>query len=123
MTLIEEARKLAKEFSDLEQANKIENERTIREWEVAHALEMFDSMKSELKDHVLTASRKGSHETFLLIYSWSPHGRPNWVNDFLPSFDDYLVGEGFTFIKFSDYEHDPSELGPKNNKGGYHIKW
>jgi hypothetical protein len=124
MTLIEQARQLAKEFSNKEEAKRIEKERSMKEWEQTHASEMVESMKAELKDHVLTASKAGSYNTYLFVYSWSKDGRPHWVNLFRPYFEEYLTSEGFKF-EYSD-DRDPSSRDPDmphNDSGGYRISW
>lgn len=123
MTLIEEARKLAQEFSNKEEVKRVEKERSIKEWEQNHASEMVESMKGELKEYVLAAGKAGSDNTYLFVYSWSSNGRPRWVKLFRPYFEEYLKSEGFTF-EYNDDKGDSSDPDmPKNDSGGYRIKW
>jgi hypothetical protein len=125
MRLIEEARLLAAEVEGRAAAKKLAEEKTQREWEYQHAVDMLANMKAELKEKVLEAARKGNRSISLSIYSWSSTGRPYWVMYFKGPFENYLNDEGFGF----DFQEKIAETRthtramPQDDCGWYVISW
>jgi hypothetical protein len=122
MRLIEEARFLAAEVERRVAATKLAEEKSQREWEINHAIDMVENMKGELKSNVIEAARRGQRSTSVSIYSWSRSGRPTWVKYFREPFENYLRSEEFKF-EFQEKKGDTSDAAPQDDSGWYTISW
>src|SRR5574337_1408665 len=100
MKLVEQARLISQNLAFEKEKKRLEAEKNQKEWDIAHAADMVESMKPELKAAVLDAAKEGNAEAKIIIYSYCK-SKPTWVRLFRDEFDQYLKDEEFQFV-FSD---------------------